>query len=216
MIEDLGIDLCQMMENAGRSLAHLVLSSYNPQIVTVLVGSGGNGGGGLVAARHLANKGIRVHVVTPFGESAFRGVPAQQFRIIQAMAVDVSFEWKPSLSSESHTRAAIIDALIGYSLQGRPRAGVAEAITWINSQSAPVISLDVPSGFDAETGTSREPIVAAEATLTLAAPKVGLLDLPAAGTVYLADISVPPSVFTPIVGRPGPELEHEWIVRLEK
>ena len=58
MIEDLEIELIQMMENAGRNLAQLILDRYNPDTVTVLAGSGGNGGGGLVAARHLANRGV--------------------------------------------------------------------------------------------------------------------------------------------------------------
>ena len=58
MIDQLHIELLQMMENAGRSLARLVLDLTAPATVTVYAGSGGNGGGGLVAARHLANAGV--------------------------------------------------------------------------------------------------------------------------------------------------------------
>ena len=50
MIEDLGIELLQMMENAGRNLATLIIDRFAPGSVTVLAGSGGSGGGGLVAA----------------------------------------------------------------------------------------------------------------------------------------------------------------------
>ena len=63
MIEDLGIDLPRMMENAGRNLAWLSRQRFSPDSVTVLAGSGGNGGGGLVAARHLINRGVAVTVV---------------------------------------------------------------------------------------------------------------------------------------------------------
>ena len=63
MVEDLHIELVQMMENAGRSLAHLAIARFAPSRVTVLAGPGGNGGGGLVAARHLINRGRTVSVV---------------------------------------------------------------------------------------------------------------------------------------------------------
>ena len=61
MVDDLHIELIQMMENAGRTLAELAIARFSPTLVTVLAGPGGNGGGGLVAARHLANR--LVHVV---------------------------------------------------------------------------------------------------------------------------------------------------------
>jgi len=63
MVEDLHIELVQMMENAGRNLAELAIIRFSPASVTILAGPGGNGGGGLVAARHLANRGRQVQVV---------------------------------------------------------------------------------------------------------------------------------------------------------
>src|SRR6516165_2572501 len=59
MIEDLHIDLVQMMENAGRNLAELAIRLFSPTTCVVLAGPGGNGGGGLAAARHLTNRGVR-------------------------------------------------------------------------------------------------------------------------------------------------------------
>jgi NAD(P)H-hydrate epimerase len=61
-VEGFGLLLIQMMENAGIRLAELVLRKFQPGTVAVLCGRGGNGGGGLVAARHLANRGVRVAV----------------------------------------------------------------------------------------------------------------------------------------------------------
>jgi NAD(P)H-hydrate epimerase len=60
MVEDLHIELVQMMENAGRTLADLAITRFSPASVTVLAGPGGDGGGGLAAARHLANRGCQV------------------------------------------------------------------------------------------------------------------------------------------------------------
>ena len=63
MVEDLHIELVQMMENAGRGLAELAIDRFSPGSVTVLAGPGGNGGGGPVGARHLANRGCQVQVM---------------------------------------------------------------------------------------------------------------------------------------------------------
>jgi hypothetical protein len=65
MVEVMGIDLLQMMENAGRSLAEVAVGRFRAASVTVLAGRGNNGGGGLAAARHLADRGVDVSVVLP-------------------------------------------------------------------------------------------------------------------------------------------------------
>ena len=60
---------------------------------------------------------------------------------------------------------------------------------------APVLALDTPSGLDLITRAAGTPAVWTAATLTLALPKVGLLDAPSVGELYLADISVPSLVY---------------------
>src|SRR5215475_9437647 len=183
MVEDLHIELVQMMENAGRGLAELAITRFSPASVTVLAGPGGNGGGGLVAARHLANRGCQVQVVLSEPDR-LTPVPAHQADILARMGV--------TIVSRASTADLVIDALIGYSLRGDPAGTAAELITWANNQAAPVLALDTPSGLDLTTGTAGAPAVWATATLTLALPKAGLLDAPSAGELYLADISVPP------------------------
>src|SRR5215813_2063457 len=81
MVEDLHIELIQMMENAGRSLAELAVARFAPASVTVLAGPGGNGGGGLVAARHLVNRGCTVSVILSEPDS-LTPVPAHQADIL--------------------------------------------------------------------------------------------------------------------------------------
>lgn len=186
MIEDLGIELMQMMENAGRNLAHLAIERFAPGRVAVAVGSGGNGGGGMVAARHLANRGVEV-VVTPTRPlTELRGVPAHQRRILDAMAIPIADQWdRPDL---------IVDAVIGYSLRGAPTGRGLALIDQINADDAPVLSLDVPSGLDVTSGVAPGAVVCADATLTLAAPKVGLAEPEEVGELFVADISVPPFV----------------------
>jgi len=196
MVEDLHIELVQMMENAGRSLAELAIIRFSPGSLTILAGPGGNGGGGLVAARHLANRGCQVQVVLTEPDR-LTPVPAHQADILARMGV--------TIASRPATADLIIDAMIGYSLRGNPAGAAAQLITWANDQAAPVLALDTPSGLDLTTGTAANPAVWAAATLTLALPKVGLLDAPNVGELYLADISVPPLVYQRM-GIPVPEL----------
>ena len=181
MIEDFHIELVQMMENAGHNLASLAGGLYAPRTVVVLAGPGGNGGGGLVAARHLRNRGADVSVV--LGAPGLAPVPAHQLDIIQRMGIRVLD--RPVVAD------LVIDALLGYSLRGDPAPRFAELIIWANGQPAPVLALDTPSGLDVTTGRQSAPCVRAGATMTLALPKTGLAGAAVTGRLYLADISVP-------------------------
>jgi NAD(P)H-hydrate epimerase len=204
MIEDVHIELLQMMENAGRNLADLAVARFGPSSVVVLAGPGGNGGGGLVAARHLANRGVDVAVALSHAAQDMTRVPAHQLDIVSRMGIS---------TGEPEAATLIIDALIGYSLHGDPRGRSAELIDWANNQAAPILALDTPSGLDVTTGVPGVPCVRAAATMTLALPKLGLYQATEVGQLYLADISVPPLVYERMglsVGslfRDGPLLE---------
>lgn len=198
MIEEYGIQLMQMMENAGRNLAdvaeYMLAGSAKERPVLVLAGRGNNGGGGLVAARHLHNRGAEVQVITAYGPDSYADVPAQQLQILLQMGVSVS----PAESGWALPPAdLIIDALIGYGLQGNPRGAVADLIQWANAHPAPVLALDAPSGLDTTSGRVYEPCIQATATMTLALPKSGLISTETnkVGALYLADISVPPELY---------------------
>lgn len=196
MMDSFLISLTQMMENAGRSLATLAWRRFlggdpRGQRVVVMAGSGGNGGGALVAARRLVNAGAEVAVVLTRDPKEFQGVPGQQLAILERMGV-------LPVTRSPEPVSLIIDGLIGYSLVGAPRGRAAQLIGWANSQSSPILALDVPSGFDATRGTIVGQAICAAATLTLALPKRGLLSArtaPYVGEVYLADISVPPALY---------------------
>lgn len=191
MIEELGIGLVQMMENAGRGVAvlarHLLGGGVAGARIVVLSGTGGNGGGGLAAARHLANAGATVEVHLSAEPARLTPVPREQHAILMRMGVSVAVG-----VPRPRTIDLVVDALLGYSLVGAPRGVAAEMIRSLSP--APCLSLDVPSGLELSTSRLHEPHVDARATLTLAAPKRGL-DHPAVGALYLADISVPAVVY---------------------
>ena len=204
MTDVLEIKLIQMMENAGRNLARLCVNRFlqDPasKRVVVLAGTGGNGGGALVAARRLHQWGADVLVLTTRPDENFSGVPAHQLGILRRLGVNVSDSELPASDLASDT---ILDGVIGYSLKGDPRGRAADLIQWTNLTSAPVLSLDVPSGVDSTEGVVRTPSVIATATMTLAAPKVGLSASeaqPNIGELYVADIGVPDWVYQQIKG----------------
>jgi len=201
-VEDFGLGVLQMMENAGRNLAENAIAMLGGaprpeeldqgECVTILAGSGGNGGGGLCCARHLHNRGLKVLVVLSKEARDVTGPAAVQLHILQGAGVEPV---KPHEAEEAIRRAAlVIDALIGYSLRGgAPRGRVAELIDLCNTHAEHVLSLDLPSGLDATTGEAPGVMVRAERTLTLALPKTGLECVP--GELYLADIGIPPQVY---------------------
>lgn len=196
MIEEYQIELIQMMENAGRNLAELARRQLGGQVagnsIAILCGAGNNGGGGLVAARHLHNWGANVSLKLASDPSRLKEIPAHQWRILMQMGLDSKKELDLSKAD------LIIDALIGYGLSGDPRQPVAGYIEKANKAGRPILALDAPSGLDTTSGIPGNPCIKAATTLTLALPKIGLLTREAkdyVGDLYLADISVPPELY---------------------
>ena len=229
-VEEFGLGILQMMENAGRNLALNVMDMLDsaracpepcPEQgrrgsrrgeVTVLAGAGGNGGGGLCCARHLHNRGFKVWVVLDRDSRMLRGAAANQLNILQAagvQAVDPS-----QAEGVIHRSQIVVDALIGYSLRGAPQGKAAELIDLCNQHAARVLSLDVPSGLDATTGATPGLVVRPERTLTLALPKTGLTDVE--GELYLADIGIPPEVYHRLGLSFEPFLGKCYWIRLEQ
>lgn len=215
MIEVYHIELLQMMENAGRSLAdcaQLLTKDLSSPAFLVLCGSGNNGGGGLVAVRHLINRGWRVGIVLIKPEDQLKEIPAHQWYIIKQMGFRSLTD--PKLDQYD----LIIDAIIGYGLRGAPRGRAVAWIEHINAVKTPILSLDVPSGLEATRGIPLQPCTRAAATLTLALPKTGLLTSEAApfvGDLYLADISVPDHLYKSMNLDVGPIFQNNPIINIQ-
>lgn len=161
------------MENAGAGAARIAaeLAAGRPGAVLCVCGPGGNGGDAMVVARHLAIVGAAVRLARigprPSGDSAI------QLRICEAMGLDVAQIAEPPTIASLAESALVVDGLYGTGLT-RALDGVAAAVVAaVNSAGAPVLSLDVPSGLDCDTGEPLGPCVRASATATFAAPKLG-------------------------------------------
>lgn len=199
MIENYGIQLEQMMENAGLNLAKLSRARFlggNPigKRVLVLAGTGGNGGGALVCARRLHNWGANVEVYLTKSPDSLTPVPRWQHDILYNKKVPIYHDQLP----QDQTWDLVIDGIIGYSLSGNPRGRAGELIHYANELSTAILSLDTPSGIGLTTGKIYDPVIRATATMTLALPKSGLMtseNKALVGELYLADISVPPELY---------------------
>jgi NAD(P)H-hydrate epimerase len=197
-----GIDLLQMVEQAGSHLAELVRVELGGRLegrsIVVAVGPGNNGAGGLAAARHLANRGAAVRVVLARPVIRLPEASRHQLDTLLEMAVDccVAIFDLPDDDLDAVLASAdvVVDAVLGYGGHGEPHADVGWLIGRIAESGRPIVSLDIPSGVDADTGEAPGAAVAASATLTVALPKEGLL-APGArdrvGRLFLADIGLP-------------------------
>jgi NAD(P)H-hydrate epimerase len=188
-VDEYGLELLQMMENAGRNLAYHVRNMATGS-VTVLAGSGGNGGGGLCCARHLANRDVAGSVILDREPDELKSGARTQFATLAAM--DVPIDVGEAALSRRDTDI-LVDALVGYGLDGSLRGTTAELAHSANSKDAPVVALDVPSGVNATTGEEDGIAITAERVLTLALPKTGLTSVSA--ELYLGDIAIPAGVY---------------------
>ncbi|MFO7533582.1 MAG: NAD(P)H-hydrate epimerase [Candidatus Limnocylindrales bacterium] len=205
-VDEYGIGILQMMEQAGSHLAETVRLELGGDLsgrrVVVATGPGNNGGGGLAAARHLVNRGAAVRVVLARPARRSSEASRHQLATLLAMGTDcrVATYDLPDheLVAAMGSADAVVDAIVGYNLSGPPRDDVARLIGHVVEAHRPVISLDLPSGLDPDSGLVSGIAVTAAATMTLALPKPGLTvaDGPRhSGRLYLADIGLPPAVY---------------------
>jgi len=210
MINKYSIELIQMMENAGANLSKLAISLMNKNSkncttknVVIACGLGNNGGGGMVAARHLSNHGFNVTVVLTGAGAKLKSIPLKQWNILKKLPVRMIIANSSDTLGVFNEADLIIDAIIGYGMYGELKGIPANVIHEIlNSQNQYVLSLDAPSGLNTTTGKFNEKLcIKAYATMTLALPKIGLIQDDAkecVGKLYVADISVPPKLYNEI------------------
>lgn len=212
-VEETGPNLFQMMENAGRNLASLTTNTLGNDTcrkIIVLAGKCGNGGGGICAARHMANRGYKVKVCITEPE-ALIDVSKYQLHILKSTTAkiitidELQFE-KPDL---------IIDAIIGYSLNGEPKGNALSLIKWANAKLSIKISLDVPSGINATSVKNYKNYIKPDLTLTLALPKTGLLP-ELTGELYLGDIGITTETINRVIPNFNSYIFHDsYLVKVD-
>ncbi|AIQ10930.1 bifunctional ADP-dependent NAD(P)H-hydrate dehydratase/NAD(P)H-hydrate epimerase [Paenibacillus durus] len=158
----------------------------------VLVGKGNNGGDGLVAARYLREAGIAVSLLYAVPPESLTGEAALQRDAAAAMGLPAAVHGGGSPGFAGYS--GVLDALLGTGAAGAPRGAYAELIAAVNGSGKPVVSADIPSGLNADTGETHEPCIQASLTVCLAFLKRGLLQYPgsgAAGRIVVRSIGIP-------------------------
>lgn len=195
-----GLSRLLMMENAGRSIAEAagrLFGLTQGMRVVVVAGLGNNGGDGLAAARHLRSLGLKVDVFLLGGEDEIRTQEAHtNWGILKNLRAARLYTLKEHgvkvLGRLLRHADLIIDALLGTGLKGAVRPPFDEAIRLINASHKPVLSVDIPSGLDSDTGRALGLAVKATVTVTLHRPKLGLLRRsPYVGELYVGSIGLP-------------------------
>lgn len=184
-----GVSGAWLMEVAGAKAAQVIEATMGPGPVTVVVGTGKNGGDGLVVARFLA-RDRAVTVVLVQGVPHFEGAE----RLLEA-ARKTGARILPGgdLAAALHEAALVVDGLLGTGVVPPLREWAKAAIAEINEAGRPVVSLDLPSGVDSDTGQAPEEAVRAALTVTFGAGKWGHFAFPGAelrGKLAVADIGL--------------------------
>ena len=199
-ITGLGIPSLVLMENAGLALVEEVENRLKEDHlrISILCGPGNNGGDGMVAARHLHDRGHEVMVFLAAPRSAFSGDARTQLRILGKLGVPVrvvsSGTGMERVRKRFEESDLAVDALFGTGLQREVGGLFAQCVAAINSCPGLVMAVDIPSGLNGETGIPMGETVTADVTVTLAFPKPGIVLFPGAdfaGDVVVADIGIP-------------------------
>jgi hydroxyethylthiazole kinase-like uncharacterized protein yjeF len=182
-----------LMERAGAALAAETASIAPEGRILVVTGKGGNGGDGWVAARRLVEGGRDARVFALAPPASLTGAASAAAGAALESGVRWSTGAADALVLELAEASAVVDAVFGVGLRDAPDPAFADAIDAMDDADAPVVSADVPSGVDADTGAVPGVAVHADVTVTFGFPKPGLLLFPGAGhagELVVADIGV--------------------------
>ncbi|MGZ7134578.1 MAG: NAD(P)H-hydrate dehydratase [Methanobacterium sp.] len=196
--EDLGIPKSVLMENAGKSIADYIITNLDPCKVTIFTGTGGNGGDGFVAARHLLNNGYNVDLLFIGNPQNIKSPETLQNWItiknisLGLNSLKLDFIEDSSLLKKIDS-TVIVDALLGTGIRGKIREPISTAIDTINKSKGIKIAVDVPSGLDPLTGEVPEKAIESDFTITFHRIKSGLKNakIRYVGNIVLYDIGIP-------------------------
>ncbi|MCM8810769.1 MAG: NAD(P)H-hydrate epimerase [Candidatus Omnitrophica bacterium] len=197
-MEKFGISNLILMENAGRESFYIIkkeLKNIKNRKFFVFCGKGNNGGDGFVLSRYLFNYGVDVKVFY-FGEiSNFTEISLINFNILKKLKIDIERINVLKLKNMNIGSAdVVIDAILGIGIKGIIEGEMKDVIEFINKNSNFIISIDIPSGLDADTGEIYGICVKSNLTISMGFLKKGFFigkGPEYTGKIKIADIGFP-------------------------
>jgi ADP-dependent NAD(P)H-hydrate dehydratase / NAD(P)H-hydrate epimerase len=202
----------ELMEAAGRAVVAAIADHYRPQPVIVICGPGNNGGDGFVVARLLKSAGWSVRVALMGTPDALKGDAAWAARLWKGPMGDLA---TTSLSG----RPLIVDALFGAGLNRPIEGAAAGLIGRINAERLTVVSVDMPSGVNGDSGEVMGVAFTAALTVTFFRAKLGHYSaegLARCGSLRVADIGIPAKVLDSVVPRAWRNDPAQWAALLRR
>ena len=210
-----GLSEFELMQRAGyAAFAHLINQWPTAKRIAVLCGTGNNGGDGWVIAKHLEEQGLSCDVFLLGQSSRISGAALEAHEEWRkfASATERSFLDCADFGKDEIGYDVVVDALVGIGFQGLARPELIALIDSVNQMASPVLSLDIPSGLNADTGEAGSAVIEAHTTLTFIAMKPGLLTGRArdvVGRLVLEPLATPSGVFNEVGA-----VAHSWAYEL--
>jgi ADP-dependent NAD(P)H-hydrate dehydratase / NAD(P)H-hydrate epimerase len=176
--EQFGVPSLQLMRNASAAVANFARERFpKTRRITVVCGRGNNGGDGMMAARLLAGSGLQVTVLLLGAPDGLKGHSAEAWRKLQHAGNCHIAVIERDEQFEHHNAALeadlIIDAVLGTGFKPPMKGFALAALEWVKRSSAPILAVDLPSGWPADWmhGTIPDPVFPADGVVTFTAPK---------------------------------------------
>ncbi|MDR2830773.1 MAG: NAD(P)H-hydrate dehydratase [Methanobrevibacter sp.] len=207
--EDLGLSRLCLMENAGKGVSDEIakLSTFTflkPAKIIIFSGSGGNGGDGFVAGRHLLNRGFEVEILllSNYIKSKDSRINLNILKNMKPSFSKLTVRYIDSIEdlkdmnpfkSDSFSDFIIVDAILGTGIKGKLKTKIRKAIKLINKSNGLKVSIDVPSGIDPENGEISDIAVKPDYTVSLHKTKSGVKTAgkKLVGDMISCDIGIP-------------------------
>lgn len=197
-IEDFGIPGVILMENAALGVVNYLLKQPLSRQIIICCGKGNNAGDGFAVARHLDILHYLPHIYLFSDPCELKDDAKINYDIIVKSKIPITIvdaaNKIDALNTINNFSGWIIDALFGTGLNGNVQSPYYEAIQYINNSNAIILSIDIPSGLDCDTGEVLGVSVIAKHTVTFVAYKKGFLNPQAKkylGNISIVDIGIP-------------------------
>jgi ADP-dependent NAD(P)H-hydrate dehydratase / NAD(P)H-hydrate epimerase len=199
--ERFGVPSLTLMENAGRAVADFVLARYPAaKRIGIICGKGNNGGDGFVAGRRLREAGREVELLLLAEPSELRGDAAEMFKKLPVTAVLArnNDELRAEKARAVFEAGLVVDAILGTGFRPPVSGLYGEAFEFINTSTAPVVAVDIPSGADADVmGEQSGAVARANGVVTFTAPRPAhIFGQLTSGPIVVAPIGSPPEALT--------------------